>query len=113
MFNWMEEKHAADDVFILADYWAEAVRDHREDNPLKKDFELFYEEIRRLFSAVIKEGVRQGCFRSVSQPDALAAAIIGMLDGLFFQWFLNREAVSLRKSTETFIDCLFGGMARE
>jgi AcrR family transcriptional regulator len=113
MFNWMEEKHTADDVFILADYWAEAVRDHRENNPLTKDFELFYKEIRGLYKAVIEEGVRQGCFRPVSQPEALAAAIAGMLDGLFFQWFLNRDAVSLRESSETFLDCLFEGMARE
>ena len=60
---------------------------------VKKRFQRMYRGYRTSIQIVIEEGVAQGHFTKAVPSDHLAAMVLAIFDGMFIQWFLDRDAV--------------------
>ncbi|MBN2431402.1 MAG: TetR/AcrR family transcriptional regulator [Acidobacteria bacterium] len=109
-FSFLEQEGAMAELNLLSDYWAEAFRQGDSANIYTLEFKKSYENARRLFMDVIEEGMAKQEFRSDVRPELLAAAIVGMLDGLFLQWYLDRERVPYARVIDHFCTCLLRGI---
>jgi len=89
----LEQEGAMAEFNLLSDYWAEAFRQGNAENRYTLEFKKSYRNARRVYRDVIEEGIAKQQFRTDIQPELLAASIVGMLDGLFLQWYLDRERV--------------------
>jgi AcrR family transcriptional regulator len=56
-------------------------------------FRRFFREIRDEFAAVLREGQRSGEVAAEVDPHLSGATLIGAIDGLLFQHFLDRKAL--------------------
>jgi AcrR family transcriptional regulator len=108
-FAFLEEGAMAE-FKLLCDFWAEAFRQSNCVNQYMLEFKRSYANARRAYATVIEEGIAKQEFRSDIEPDLMAASIIGMLDGLFLQWYLDREKVPYDGAIENFSRCLFNGI---
>jgi AcrR family transcriptional regulator len=61
---------------------------------VKKRFQRMYQGYRTSIQIVIEEGVAQNYFTRAVPSDHLSAMVLAIFDGLFIQWFLDREAIS-------------------
>ena len=76
------------DVFTLTmEFWA-ASSSPQLQGRFKENFRDMYQEFRSIVSALIREGIERGEFRSDITPGSVAAALVGAWDALFLQaWF--------------------------
>jgi len=76
------------DVFTLTmEFWA-ASSSSQMQGRFKDNFRSMYQEFRSIVSALIREGIQRGEFRSDINPGSVAAALVGAWDALFLQaWF--------------------------
>jgi TetR/AcrR family fatty acid metabolism transcriptional regulator len=93
---------------VMMEYWAEGIR-KKESGPENLNLVALYEEYRNLLVEVIEEGIAGGEFRPLS-PLPLASLIIGVLDGLYLQWFLDDEVIDPDDAVNTLLSLLHGGM---
>lgn len=60
-----------------------------------------YEQWRRFLADLLREGIAQGQFKSGVNPDALAAILVAVFDGLSLQEGITRAKVNWRQITQT------------
>ena len=94
---------SADFVAIMLDFWAEGIRNHNHDemNQLL-DMKKMYSTYRTILVQIIEEGIAKGVFRKVD-PISAASIIIGALDGIMLQWYMEPDLIEMDKITETLI----------
>ncbi len=63
---------------------------------VKKRFQRMYRGYRTSIQIVIEEGVAQGHFKRAVPTEHLSAMVLALFDGLFVQWFLDKDAVPER-----------------
>ncbi|MBU1742692.1 MAG: TetR/AcrR family transcriptional regulator [Proteobacteria bacterium] len=74
-------------------------------------FKRMYREYRGQVVALIREGVDRGEFRADVDPEALAAASIGAIDGILLQaWF--DDSLDPLAVARTYLDVLLTGLSR-
>ena len=88
-------KHHTDFVEIMLEFWAEGIRRGHE----VLDMKSMYEKYRQYIAAFLEEGVEKGAFRPLDAA-LVASTILGALDGLMLQWFLDREVFDLDRAGE-------------
>jgi len=88
---------------IMIDVWAEGVRNRQ----LAKAFDLkqTYEEYRTLVMEILEDGILKGRIRSVNTT-IVASIIIGAMDGLALQWFLDRNLFKLNEMEDVLTDSI-------
>lgn len=76
---------------------------------IKQSFDQAYVEMRAMFAAMINQGAADGHFRSGLDAEAVAAGLVGGLDGIFLQCWLDPklQAVPLAKA---FSDTMLRGL---
>jgi len=96
---------------IMVDFWAEGIRD--KDTKILKTINLdkIYKEYRKLFSNILKEGIRKGIFRRFDTL-SLAAILIAALDGIALQWIMDRDLFDLRDISKTLLDSFLNGISK-
>jgi AcrR family transcriptional regulator len=97
------------DVYSLSmEFWAASASSHMRER-FKDEFQKAYQDYRCLVSALIREGIDHGEFRSDINPESVAAALVGTWDALLLQaWFdedFDPEAVA-----EDFIQVVLKGL---
>ncbi|NNF97881.1 MAG: TetR/AcrR family transcriptional regulator [Desulfobacteraceae bacterium] len=85
---WMDEM---DSFALVMEFWSAS-----SSSTLRKRFKLAfkaaYDAIRELVAALIREGIDTGEFRADSNPDSIAASLVGTWDALLLQkWFGSVE----------------------
>ena len=93
---------------ILMEFWAESIRRHDDSLISEIDMVGIYHEYRNLLAGFIKEGIEQGKIIQ-TDPNALASLLIGTLDGISLQWFLDKEAVDMENIEKVIIDTFING----
>ena len=93
---------------IIMEFWAEGIRQH--DNSLFSEIDMtgIYHEYRTLLAGFINEGIKQGKIIK-TDPDTLASLLIGTLDGITLQWFLDKEAVNMEKAEAVIMETFING----
>lgn len=69
------------------------------------DFEFglknLYREYQKFIGDLIRQGVRQGLFKSDLDPDLVALTYMGIHDGILHHWVLNRNSLDGRQYVKT------------
>ena len=98
-------KHHTDFVEIMLEFWAEGIRRGHE----VLDMKSMYEKYRQYIAAFLEEGVEKGAFRPLDAA-LVASTILGALDGLMLQWFLDREVFDLDRAGEELTRVILKGI---
>ena len=77
---------------------------------LRAAFADLYRDFRGHLAALVREGQAAGELRAGLDPEGLAAAIVGAIDALGLQYWVDRD-VDVEAAAETFIDALGTGIA--
>ena len=98
------------DVFVLVmEFWA-ASSSTQMRRRFKAAFKQLYDDYRRIVSAVIREGIISGEFRSDVKPEPVAAALVGTWDALFLQaWF--DDGFDPAATAKDFLDTVLQGLS--
>jgi len=70
---------------------------------LSGKFRDMYRGYRRTIAQAVEFGMQEGVFRRDVQPDEVAGLILGAFQGVFVQWYLDKEQVKLETATESLI----------
>ncbi len=91
---------------VLLDFWT-----HSTKHPaLRAANASQYARYRHLTKKIIAEGIKDGYFRDC-EPDRVASALIGLIEGLVIQWIFDEKAFDLRRAqnvAEEIIMAYFG-----
>jgi AcrR family transcriptional regulator len=98
------------DVFVLVmEFWA-ASSSTQMRRRFKGAFKQLYDDYRHIVSALIREGIKSGEFKSDVKPEPVAAALVGTWDALFLQaWFDDRFDPAA--TANDFLDTVLHGLA--
>ncbi len=92
-------RHLLDSLLTLFDEWAALGRmlyDFRLSDTAR--FRRFFREVRAELSGVLRTGQSEGELSGDFDPDLAAASLIGAVDGLLFQFFLEPDAFPDREA---------------
>ena len=97
-------------VFVLVmEFWA-ASSSTQMHQRFKGAFKQLYDDYRQIVSALIREGIKSGEFRSNVKPEPVAAALVGTWDALFLQaWF--DDSFDPAAAANDFLDTVLHGLA--
>ena len=97
-------------VFVLVmEFWA-ASSSTQMHQRFKGAFKQLYDDYRQIVSALIREGIKSGEFRSNVKPEPVAAALVGTWDALFLQaWF--DDSFDPAATANDFLDTVLRGLA--
>jgi AcrR family transcriptional regulator len=76
-----------------------------------KSFQDAYEEMRTMVSETIREGQAAGEFKGAVDPRAMAVMLVGALDAVILQYWLDSSLDPVAKVNH-FLETLMNGMAR-
>lgn len=96
-----------DELTAVCDAWVAIgtmVMDLRRLDPTR--FRGFFRRIRRELAQLIVEGQNRGEIASTLKPEAVAAVLIGMIDGLLFQKLIDPGALKGRSSYDAMRDAI-------
>lgn len=96
-----------DELTTVFDAWVAIgamVMDLRRLDP--KRFRAFFRRIRRELAQLIREGQQRREINASLQPEAAAAVLIGMIDGLLFQKLIDPAAFKERSSYDAMCDAV-------
>jgi len=95
---------------IILDFWAEGLRSHKD----KVDFDLssMYRRYRTQIIRILDEGIQQKKFKPVDTT-ITSSIIIGTLDGLMIQWFMNRDLYQVREAIEQLSSIIIDGLIED
>ena len=98
------------DVFVLVmEFWAASSSTQMRQR-FKAAFKQLYDDYRRIVSALIREGIKSGEFRSDVKPEPVAAALVGTWDALFLQaWF--DDGFDPAATAKDFLDTVLQGLS--
>ncbi|MGB6067004.1 MAG: TetR/AcrR family transcriptional regulator [Desulfomonilaceae bacterium] len=72
-----------------------------------------YIEYRKIISAVIREGIRQGIFKKDLDPEIAALTFIALHDGALHQWVLNRNHLDGELYVRTYREIFLKGLLKQ
>lgn len=98
---------------LMFNFWGEAMRVTESKNMFLDDLHKYYVSYRSIFTDIIVEGMGDGSFKKNINPEALAAIIVGMLDGVMVQWILHKDMIDIPQVMNNLKSTLFKGIANE
>ena len=95
---------------IILDFWAEGLRSHKD----KVEFDLssMYRKYRTQIIRILDEGIKQKKFKPVDTT-ITSSIIIGTLDGLMIQWFMDRDLYQVREAIEQLSSIIIDGLIED
>ncbi len=96
---------------IMMEFWAEGIRHSNKDILNKIHLNDIYKEYRAMVQTILNDGIQRGQFRKVD-TFSVASSIVGMLDGLFLQWIMDRGVFDLKNTVNQLMDVLLNGIKK-
>lgn len=96
---------------IMMEFWAEGIRQSNQDLLEKIDLNEIYKEYRAMIQEILNDGVQRGHFRKID-TFGVASSIVGVMDGLFLQWIMDRSVFDLKTTMYQVIDVLLNGIKK-
>jgi len=106
-------KDSGEFVELMFVFWAEGIKDKGGKGILVNQMHKFYRSYAEIFTDIILEGMSDGTFRKNINPGNVAAIIIASLDGIVFQWLIDKERIDLEEIAKTFSMILMKGILNE
>jgi AcrR family transcriptional regulator len=97
---------SADLVRVEMEFWGQLGREQ----DVREAFRDIFAQFRHQLAAVIREGIAAGQFRRVN-AHALAAALVGMYDGLALQAVVQPDAFDWAQVGETIVEVVLDGLS--
>jgi AcrR family transcriptional regulator len=101
------ESEYMDYVEIILDFWAEGIR--TKGKFATADLPQYYSESRKLIQSILDECIKKKKIRSVD-TEIVASIILGCLDGLIIQWFIDRDIFDMKTSVCTLAKIITEGL---
>ena len=92
---------------IMLDFWAEGLRSHKD--RVEFDLSSMYQRYRAQIIQILDEGIQQKKFKPVDTI-VTSSIIIGTLDGLMIQWFMDRDLYRIREAIEQLSNIIIDGL---
>ena len=110
--GWIEvmKDTSIDFMEMMMDFWAEGVRQHQD--TCLFDLNDMYNEYRIMVKAILEEGVERGQIRPINTT-LVASILIGSIDGLMLQWFIDRNLFNLDEAAHVFTKTFLKGIQQE
>ncbi|UCD71076.1 MAG: TetR/AcrR family transcriptional regulator [Syntrophobacterales bacterium] len=106
--SWLEMEEL---YTLIMEFWA-ASSSSQMKGKFKGAFREGYSEFRHIVSALIRDGIDRGEFRSDVDAESVAAALVGTWDALLLQaWF--DDAFDPFATARSFMSALIGGLKKE
>lgn len=106
-------ERATDFFSVLIDYWSIIIRENNAHGALfLSQGENFYDQPRRLLSAVIVAGQNDGSFREDLDPEKTGQVIIAGIEGLRIQRTLDSRHVDLQADIGLFTELMLTAVCR-
>jgi len=111
IITWIEvlEKSHIETMEIMLDFWAEGIRHKDYQKEVLFDLKKMYDEYRVFIAAMLVEGIRNKQIKNID-PGITASFILGALDGMMIQWFMDKSIFELSEAAETVCDIIFEGI---
>ncbi|MCK5146124.1 TetR/AcrR family transcriptional regulator [bacterium] len=93
---------------LMIEIWAESMR-KGQDKGLAAMTEMYY-QYRLQIKSILDQGVLQKKFRPMNTL-AVAAMIIGSMDGLFLQWLMDKDLFPIEEALKEFADIVITGLS--
>lgn len=100
-------------IKLMMNFWGEAMRSQDAKNIIFNDMKKYYHSYRSIFSDIVVEGMEDGSFKKNIDPNHFASIIVGMLDGIFVQWILDKNEVKINALFSTINSVLLNGISNE
>lgn len=96
----MKDTHV-DFIAIMVEFWAEGVQSKQRAPAF--DLKKAYEDNRVMLASILQEGITAGSIRPMN-ASLTASLILGSIDGLMLQWFIDPNVFDLNALTDDLID---------
>lgn len=106
-------KEGGEFVELMFVFWAEGIKDKGGKGILINHMHKFYRSYAEIFTDILLEGMTDGTFRKNINPGNVAALIIASMDGIVFQWVIDKERIDLEEIAKTFTITLMKGILNE
>ncbi len=106
----MMNPEAMEMVELMLFFWSEGLRNRDTKGMLYQGMDKFYVSYREVLADIIIEGMGDGSLRKNLNPRSVAALIIGALDGVMVQWFLNPKDIDYHDIVRTLSDVLLNSI---
>ena len=93
---------------VEMEFWGQLGREQ----DVAQIFDSIFSQFRHQLTTVIREGIRTGQFRQVD-AEALAAALVGMYDGLAIQAIVQPNAFEWAQVGETIVEVVLDGLRKK
>lgn len=104
----VESRELIELMFI---FWSEGIKSKDGKGMLTDEMNRYYHSYREIFTDILLEGMSDGSFRKNINPGNVASIIIGALDGILFQWVLDKQNVDFAESLGSFKAIILKGIA--
>ncbi len=92
---------------IVLEFWAEGVR--QRDDTSMIDLNKLYAENRDMLDNLLSNCVSKGEIKRVDTK-LIASIMLGALDGILIQWFMDRKAFNMKDATLLFVETMIKGL---
>jgi len=100
-----------DYMAIFIEYWSEGIKRDGKSNELANNFRSIYQNFRNQMVDIINTGIKQGKFRQVNAV-SVASALMAIIDGLYLQLMLDKDAFSPNQIIDDSIDMILNGVLK-
>ena len=96
---------------IITEFWAESIRNHDSERNQLISFKDIYEEYRTVIGDVINDGKKIGIYKDIDSRTA-ASLLLGTIDGIYFQWLMDRNSIDLEKAIDLMVSIFIDGIGK-
>ena len=97
---------------IITEFWAESIRNHDSERNRLISFKDIYEEYRTVIGDIINDGKKIGIYKDIDSRTA-ASLLLGTIDGIYFQWLMDRDSIDLEKATDLMVSIFIEGIGNK
>jgi TetR/AcrR family fatty acid metabolism transcriptional regulator len=104
--------HSGEFAGIMMDIWAEGIRNKNEKILEAINLKQIYAQYRTQIISILKQGIEQHMFKPID-TQALAALIIGALDGVMLQWIVDRNKINIHTVSEVLLETVLSFLQKK
>jgi len=114
IITWIEvlENSHVETMELILDFWAEGIRHKNESAEMVFDLKQIYDDYRVIIITILEEGINNNQFKQINTT-IVASSILGALDGMMIQWFMDKNIFKLSEAAETLCDLVLEGIKME
>ena len=108
----MLSKFAAENTYLCV-FLTFLTTEMNTDGDYEPALRCIYLDYQRFVAGLIKQGIKQGVFKKILNPDLVALTFMALHDGVLHQWMLNRQHIDGEEYVRTFRYIFVSGLVNQ